>query len=174
MTETSTVQNSEAAERDAVWQKMRIGERIRTMRRTITETDVVNFVTSAGFFEVLFMDVPYVENESAYGNRLVPAALTYSFAEGLVIQSSGIQRTGMAFLEMHLRALKPVFVGDTIDVDVEVVDVRPTRKSGRGVVTTKNVVRNQHGETVLEYTPVRLIKGADQAAETAGGVSDGL
>ena len=50
----------------------------RTDRRTITEADHVNFTTSFGFFEPLFMDQAYVENETPYEKRIVPGALTFS------------------------------------------------------------------------------------------------
>ena len=57
----------------------------KTHRRTITETDHVNFTTSFGFFEPLFMDQAYVETQTHYGKRIVPGALTFSVAEGLAI-----------------------------------------------------------------------------------------
>jgi len=50
-------------------------------------------------------------------------------------------------------------VGDTIHVVVEVTEARAASTGQRGVVTTKNSVRNQRGEDVLIYTPVRLIRG---------------
>ena len=46
-----------------------------THRRTITEADHVNFTTTFGFFEPLFMDQAYVETQTHYGRRIVPGAL---------------------------------------------------------------------------------------------------
>ena len=39
----------------------------KTNKRTITETDLVNFMTLCGFFEPLFMDQGYVETKTAFG-----------------------------------------------------------------------------------------------------------
>ena len=52
-------------------------------RRTVSEADHVNFTTSFGFFEPLFMDQEYVARETPYGRPIVPGALTFSLAEGL-------------------------------------------------------------------------------------------
>ena len=142
------------------WEDMTVGDMLTTSARTITESDLVTFVTSAGFLEPLFLDAR-AATAGPYTGRLVPGALTFVFAEGLVIQTGVIHGTGMAFLGTELRVVAPVYVGDTIDVEVEVTEARASRTPGRGVVTTRNRVRNQRGEEVLVYTPTRLIRGRD-------------
>jgi acyl dehydratase len=139
------------------WQEMKVGLQFVTMRRTIFETDLVNFVNAAGLFEPLFIDAPWVQEHSPYGARLVPAVMTYAYAEGLAIHGGGFQKSGLAFLGMDLKVVAPVIVGDTIQVTIEVTESRASSKPDRGVVTTTNTVRNQRGETVLIYTPVRLV-----------------
>jgi len=142
------------------WEEMTVGGRYRTGARTVTETDLVNFVGVVGVTEPLFLDARHA-TEGGYRGRLVPGMLTYSFAEGLILQTNVISGTGLAFLSMELRVLRPVYVGDTIHVVVEVTAARPASGGGRGVVTTRNTVVNQDGEPVLVYTPVRLIRGRD-------------
>ncbi len=129
-----------------------------TDRRTITEADHVNFTTSFGFFEPLFMDRAYVENETPYKNRIVPGALTFSVAEGLTILSGILHGTGMAFLGVEIEVLKPVFIGDTVTVEVEVVNKRETQKPDRGIVTFFHRVRNQDDITVMEYKVKRMLR----------------
>jgi acyl dehydratase len=147
------------------WEEMTVGSKHRTARRTITETDLVNFITLAGFDEPLFWDASHAA-EGGYTGRLVPGALTYALAEGLVIQSHVLHGTGLAFMGMELSVQRPVFVGDTIEVVVEVTESRASSKAGRGVVVATNTVYNQRGEAVLVFTPIRLIRGADfEAAE---------
>jgi acyl dehydratase len=85
--------------------------------------------------------------------------MTYCLAEGLTIQSHVLHGTGLAFLHMDLDIRRPVFVGDTLVVVVEITESRPSRHEGRGVVTSTNTVFNQRSEDVLVYTPVRLIRG---------------
>ena len=129
-----------------------------TLRRTITEADHINFTTSFGFFEPLFMDQAYVENETPYGRRIVPGALTFSVAEGLTLLSGILNGTGMAFLGVEMNVMKPVFIGDTITVEVEVVDKRKTQKADRGIVTFFHRVINQDNTVVMEYKIKRLLR----------------
>jgi acyl dehydratase len=52
-----------------------------------------------------------------------------------------------------------VFAGDTIHVEVEVVEARESRsRPDRGLVRTTNEIVKQDGTKVLTYTPLRLIK----------------
>ena len=52
----------------------------------------------------------------------------------------------------------PVLEGDTIYVEIEIVDKRETKKPDRGIVTYKHRVLNQRGETVMELKLQRMIK----------------
>jgi len=89
----------------------------------------------------------------------VPGALVYTIAEGLLVQAT-LQRTGLAFLSMTFDVKGPTFVGDTVHVEVEVLESRATsRDPNRGLVRTRNDVVNQHGETVISYAPLRLAAG---------------
>jgi len=63
-----------------------------------------------------------------------------------------------------VRVVDPVVIGDTIHVELEVVESRAASKGNRGFVRTKNSVVNQRGETVLIYTPLRMMKGRPEAA----------
>ncbi len=88
------------------WEEMTVGSKLRTASRTVTETDLVNFVALAGFNEPLFYDAGHT-GEGGYTGRLVPGALTYALAEGLVIQSHTLHGTGLAFLHMELDVRAP-------------------------------------------------------------------
>src|SRR5262249_54091996 len=144
--------------RGTTFEEMTVGSRFRTADRTITETDLVNFITLCGFNEPLFWDARHAAS-AGYKGRLVPGALTYAMAEGLVLQTHVLHGTGLAFMGMQLDVRKPVYTGDTIHAVVEVTECRPASSGGRGVVTTRIGVRNQNDEEVLVYTPVRLIRG---------------
>lgn len=134
------------------------GKKIDTSRRTVTETELVTFTTLCGFYEPLFMDQVYVESESPFKNRIAPGALTFSISEGLAILSGILYKTGMAFLGVEIEVLKPVFVGDTLGVEIEVISRRETSKADRGIVTFLHRVVNQNDEMVMEYKIKRMIK----------------
>ncbi len=140
-----------------VFEDQPVGLRFRTVGRTVTETDITNFVSVTGMLEVLFTNVEHLKAQSLLGGRPAPAALVFAFAEGLVIQAS-LQTVGLAFLGMDLKVLAPVVAGDTIHVEVTVTEARLTSKPGRGLVRTDNLVKNHRGDTVLHYTPLRMIR----------------
>lgn len=154
------------------WEDTPVGFRFRTIGRTITDADITNFVNATGMVEVLFTNLEYLKSESLYGRRLVPGALVYSFAEGLLMQSV-VQGTGLAFLGMQLDMTGPSFSGDTIHVACEVTESRATRTPGRGIVRTRNTVINQAGEPVIVYTPARMVKGRDYVPDRRGDAGSG-
>ncbi len=138
------------------FEQLPVGRQFRTIGRTITEPDIVNFVNCTGMVEVLFTNLDFLEKESRIKGRVAPGALVYCFAEGLLIQAV-MQHTGYAFLGMELNIDGPTFAGDTIHVECEVIEARQTHP-GRGLVRTRNRVLNQEGKLVLTYTPLRMVK----------------
>ncbi len=139
------------------WQDMTVGRTICTRARTITEADLVQFVNMSWLTEQLFTDADYIEAQAHYTGRLVPGSLLYVFAEGLCTPT--MEGTGMAFLNMELDIKGPSYVGDTIHVEIEVIEARAASKGNRGLVRTRNAVINQNGETALVYTPLRMMRG---------------
>ena len=143
------------------WDDVTMGQRFRTLARTITEADITMFVGVTGMVEEMFTNLDYIGKESKIGARPAPGSMVYCISEGLLMQST-MQRTGMAFLECDLRILRPTVAGDTIHVQAEVVEARATSKPGRGLMRTFNRVVNQHGEVVATYNPLRMVKGRPQ------------
>ncbi len=140
------------------WQDFRVGDRFRTLARSITAADISAFVNVTGMSESLFNDLEYIREHSALGGRAAPGALVYATAEGLVIAAS-LQRTGMAFLGMQLDVHAPTLADDTIHVEVEVTESRAASKGNRGLVRTSNRVLKQDGTCVMTYTPLRMVRG---------------
>ena len=138
------------------WEDLSPGMVGRTLRRTVTEADLVNFIGATGMVEAIFIDADYPGK--AIPGRLVPAALTQCLIEGLLFQSV-IQGVGLALLEVHLKALAPVRVGDSIWATLDIQDIKPTSKNNRAVVTSEVIVYNQAEEPVLSYTVKRMVAG---------------
>ena len=88
------------------YDQLKPGDRFRTLGRTLTETDLVNFINATGMVEVLFTDIEYAREHAPQGGRLVPGALVYAVAEGLLVQAI-LQRTGLAFLSMEFEIRAP-------------------------------------------------------------------
>src|SRR5476651_2536317 len=142
------------------WRDLKIGDRFTTYGRTLFEADLLSFVTLCGFSEELFTNKEYIASHAAMrGGHPVPGALVYSFAEGLVLPLT-LRGSGVAFLSMELDIKGPTYVGDTIHVEIEVSEIKPTSKDPeRALVRTTNLIRNQKGETVIVYTPLRMMQG---------------
>jgi acyl dehydratase len=151
MTQTSELH---VVGRGFYFEDLALGYRFRTHRRTLAEADLVNFTNLTWLTEELFA----VDDDSdrAIKGRAVPGALIYSFAEGLLLPT--MQHTGLAFLGATIEIKAPSRIGDTIHVECEVTEYRPTSKPGRGLVRTDNKVVNQKGETVLTYNPLRMLR----------------
>jgi acyl dehydratase len=142
------------------YEGFRVGDRYETLGRTVSEYEILSFVTLTGFTEPLFMDMEYIQRESVFKSRVAPGVLTFAIAEGLTLQTGILHGTGLALMAYDVRVTGPVLAGDTVRVQIEVVDKRETKKPDRGVVTFRHRVLNQRGETVMEATITRMIKRA--------------
>jgi acyl dehydratase len=140
------------------WEQLVVGQRFRTLNRTITETDLVMFTGVTGMLETIFIDHTFGAEKGAIQGRFVPAALTYSLIEGLICQSM-IQGTGLAMLDLKKKVVAPVRVGDTVHGEIEVTSVRPTSKGNRGIVVSRIDVKNQNDEIVMSYEATRMLAG---------------
>jgi acyl dehydratase len=141
--------------------EMYVGRKFRTVGRTLTEADLVSFVNATGFTEVLFTNTEFLQEESDIKGRLVPGAMVYSMAEGLLMQAA-MQYTGYAFLEMDMKVHRPTLVGHTIHVVCEITEARASKsRADRGLVRSLNSVYNQHAELLMTYTPLRFVKRID-------------
>jgi acyl dehydratase len=76
----------------------------------------------------------------------------------LLVQST-MQNTGLAFLHMELNVENPVFAGDTVHTECEIIEARRSRsRPDRGLVRTRVRVVKQDGMTALTYTPLRMVR----------------
>jgi acyl dehydratase len=140
-----------------------VGRQFQTVGRTVTETDIVGFINAIGMTEVLFTNIEFLKHESDIKGRVAPGSLVFCLAEGLLSQAT-MQKTGYAFLNMELDIKGPVFAGDTIHVECEVIEARRSRsRPNRGLVRTRNRIIKQDGTLVQEYTPLRMVKARESA-----------
>lgn len=141
--------------RGPYWQALSVGGKFKTWHRTITETDLVNFISCTGMLETTFI---HPGDGAAMSGRVIPAALTYGIIEGLQFQSL-IQGVGLALLDMSMRAVAPVRVGDAIWALIETTAIRPTSKGNRAIVKATVTVMNQDDSVVLVYDVTRMVAG---------------
>jgi acyl dehydratase len=136
-----------------------VGQLHATMGRTVTEADLVNFVTFGGFFESLFINAEYAKSSSLFKGRVVPGTMILVVAEGLYIQT-GHTHHGRALLGLdELRIAAPVVCGDTISMQLRVEAARGSNgHPDHGIITLAHSVHNQLDVEVMSYKTVRMIE----------------
>jgi acyl dehydratase len=136
-----------------------VGHVTTTMGRTVTEGDIVNFVTFGGIFEELFINEHFARERSLFKGRAAPGLLALILAEGLYTLT-GRTHHGRALLGLdELRLTAPVVAGDTIHAEVTVLEARPSgSRPGFGVLTLNHSVLNHEGVEVMRYRTVRLLE----------------
>ncbi len=126
---------------------LEVGDLWHSEGRTITESDLVTFATWSGDMHPLHTNAEYA-NASQFGQRIFhgPGALALAF--GLEMRIGWKMGSAIAFLGISSwQMLAPVFIGDTITVREEVIEMRPSSsKPDRGIVKTRVELLNQRGE----------------------------
>jgi acyl dehydratase len=127
------------------------------LHRTITEADNVFFSTMTHNPSPLHLDAEYMK-KSQFGQRLVNSCLTLSMMVGISIGDTTLGTTIANLGWDKVRFPKPLFHGDTIRVQTEVIEVRESRsKPDRGVVTFIHRCFNQHDEEVASCQRIALM-----------------
>jgi acyl dehydratase len=124
------------------------GFQIVTAGRTVTESDIVRFAGLSGDFNQIHVDAEFSKASQA-GQRVAHGLLVLSIASGLAVQTGMMEGTVIYFREItEWKFVKPVMIGDTIHVIVEVKETKEMRRIGVGSVTMELDVRNQRDEIV--------------------------
>ncbi len=138
------------------WQ---VGDRLtHNIRRTVTETDNLLFSTMTHNPQPLHLDAE-AARASEFGQILVNGTFTFALMVGL---SVGDTTLGTLVANLGYDKLvhpKPVFIGDTLRAETEVVELRESKsRPDAGLVTFRHVLLNQRGETVCQCLRIALLK----------------
>src|SRR5262245_45845359 len=143
--------------RGMYFEDFEIGLEIHGGARTITETDIVNFAGLSGDFNFIHIDAE-ASKETPFGQRVAHGMLVASIATGLAVQQGFIDGTTLAFRELSWKFTKPVLIGDTIRLQVKVIETKAMPRMGGGLVTFEARVVNQHDDVVHKGEWRMLIK----------------
>src|SRR5687768_12010186 len=137
-----------ARPRGKYFEEFAVGDRLVTPRRTVTQTDIVNFAGVSGDFNAPHMDHEFCRTQP-YGEPIAHGPLVFAISTGLLCQSGVNDGTLVAMLGIdNWRIHAPVKHGDTLHVVAEVTETRPTSKGDRGVVRFRREIVNQQGTAV--------------------------
>lgn len=146
--------------RGMYFEEFEVGLEIETAARTITETDIVNFAGLSGDFNFIHTNEEGAK-ETPFGTRVAHGMLVASIATGLAVQQGFIDGTTLAFRELTWKFTKPVFIGDTVSVQIKVTETKPMARLGGGLVVFDARVLNQNGDIVHKGEWKMLIKSRD-------------
>lgn len=131
------------------FEEFEVGQRFKTVSRTITEGDIVTFAGLSGDYTQLHTDEEFAKN-TPFGRRIAHGLLGMAIASGLTVRSGVIEGTALAFREVNnWKFSNPIYIGDTIYVDLEVVDKKALPRLGGGSVDIQMTVKNQRDENTM-------------------------
>jgi acyl dehydratase len=126
------------------------------LRRTVTETDNLLISTLTHNPAPLHLDAEYMKN-TEFGRILVNSCFTLALMVGISVNDT-TQGTSVANLGWdEVRFPAPIFVGDTLRIETEVLDVRESRsRPDQGIVTFAHRAYNQDNELVAHCRRMSL------------------
>ena len=144
MTETSSFN------RGQYFEEFEVGQKITTAGRTVAESDIFNFAGFSGDYNQIHTDAEFAKS-TPFGQRVAHGLLGLSIASGLAMRTGLLEGTVIAFREINnWKFIAPVFIGDTIHVEMEVIEIKALPRIGGGSVIITLDVKKQSGETTMK------------------------
>lgn len=143
--------------RGLTFDEFEIGDRYQSQARTVTEADVVAFAGISGDFNPLHTDAEFGKS-TPFGERIAHGMLLVAMATGMANWTGVFEGTTIALMEQLITYKGVVKFGDTIHLELEVMEKTPTSKPDRGVVKYAARVINQRGEVVIDGVWTLLMK----------------
>ncbi|HXJ56200.1 MAG TPA: MaoC family dehydratase [Verrucomicrobiae bacterium] len=130
------------------FEDFRVGDRYRSADYNVTEAEIVEYARR--YDPQSFHTDPVAAKRSLFGGLVASGWYTAAITMRLIAQSEPRVAGGLIGLGVEqLRWPQPVRPGDVLHVEVEVLDLRPSRSHpDHGIVRVRNITRTQTGETV--------------------------
>ena len=131
-----------------------IGHKRDTLGRTITEADIITHAGQTGDFFPHHMDAEWCKTQP-FKKRIAHGTLTFSVAIGMTATEINPEAFSKGY--DRLRFIKPVFIGDTINVTVTISEKKASKKPHLGQVTERVEVFNQKNEIIMVCDHILLV-----------------
>ena len=123
-----------------------VDQTLDTQKRTVSEDDIMAFARLTGDDNRIHTD-PEFSKTTPFGRQIAHGLLGLSIASGLAWQTGILDGTVLAFREVkEWKFVKPVFIGDTLYVEMVVQETKALPRIGGGAVTISLEVKNQSDE----------------------------
>lgn len=125
--------------------------------RTLTEADLTMFSMISGDWNPIHADAVYAAG-TRYGQRLIHGTLGIAIATGMMHELGIFHRSAVAMLSLReWKFLKPIFVGDTLHLVLDILAVNPGTSMRVGAIDRRLQLVNQNGETVQDGSSEVLV-----------------
>jgi len=143
--------------RGLTFDQFELGAKFTSQGRTVTEADVVTFAGLSGDFNPLHTDAEFGKS-TPFGQRIAHGMLVVAMATGMAQWTGIFEGTTLALMEQIIRYKGAVKFGDTVHLELEVLEKKETSKPDRGVVRFAARVLNQQDDVVVDCEWVTLMK----------------
>jgi itaconyl-CoA hydratase len=146
------------------YDELEVGDVYRSrLGRTILEADNVWFTLLTMNTNQIHFNAEYAAR-TEFGQPLVDSTFTLALVTGLSVADVSEEAINLGWKEVRLPA--PVFTGDTIRAETEVLSKRESRsRPGRGIVTVRTRGLNQRDEVVIEFERTIMLPVRDAARD---------
>ena len=139
-----------------------VGQKVTSVARTVTEGDIMTFAGLTGDYNQIHTDAHFAAG-TQFGQRIAHGLLGLSIAVGLLMRTGVLEGTVLAFREIvEWKFIKPVFIGDSLHVEMEVKDLKSMPRIGGGQAWVALEVKNQKDETLMRGTLAVLVASKPQ------------
>jgi acyl dehydratase len=140
------------------FEDLNVGQKLVSAGRTITEADIVMFAGLSGDYNPIHTNEEWCKKSSHFKRRVAHGMLTASIASGLIFRMGFLDGTGLAHLGTTMKFLSPVFPGDTIHIELEILSKKEVDQN-RGIFTVKMDIVNQDEKIVeTEQTSIMIAR----------------
>ena len=139
-----------------------VGDRFRSTEHTMTEPEMIEFARR--FDPQPFHTDPEAAKQSVFGGLIASGWHTAAIAMRLRTQNGIRVAGGMIGMGVdELRWPQPVRPGDTLHLETEVIETRPSRSQpDHGIVRVRETAFNQSGEVVMTLVTALWVPRAPQ------------
>lgn len=140
------------------FEEFEVGQLYTSTGRTITEADSTLFCMLSGDWAPLHCDAEHAKT-TAFGARVVAGALGFALVAGAYARWGVFDDSALAMVSVdEWKFLAPIFIGDTLHVQMQIADKRLTSRPGVGLLDRRLSLINQQGKTVQTGLSKLLLK----------------